>query len=127
MISTEVLNAVEADLFANFRTLHHRHGTGLFSVSPVMRTCNGEVCHAHPIDGSLHMTLHPADAKVVLEAGWGERHPLARGGWFERFVPRGFVLIYSPSSEADLQVVSQIIKAAIWHVGGDVAAKAIAH
>jgi hypothetical protein len=65
------------------------------------------------------MTLHPADAKIVLEAGWGERHPLARGGWFERFVPRDFVMIYSPVEECDLEIILTIIKAAVWNVSGD--------
>jgi hypothetical protein len=65
------------------------------------------------------MTLHPADAKIVLEAGWGERHPLARGGWFERFVPRDFVMIYSPVEECDLETILTIIKAAVWNVSGD--------
>jgi hypothetical protein len=68
------------------------------------------------------MTLHPADAKIVLEAGWGERHPLARGGWFERFVPRDFVMIYSPMEECDLATIVQIIKAAVWNVSGDATA-----
>ncbi|KAK4560575.1 hypothetical protein LTR86_005772 [Recurvomyces mirabilis] len=95
-----------------------KNGTGLFSTSPAKRTCNGEICHAHPSDGSMHMTLHPADAKVVLEAGWGERHPLARGGWFERFVPGGFVMIYAPHSEQDVETVMQIVKAAAWFVSG---------
>ena len=93
-----------------------KHGTGLFSVSPARSTCKGEVCHAHPSDRSLHMTLHPADAKIVLEAGWGERHPLARGGWFERFVPYGFVMVYAPRSDTEVETVLQIVKAATWHV-----------
>lgn len=48
-------------------------------------TCGGEVCHSHPSDGSLHLVLHPADVRAVLEKGWGERHPLAwddgEDGW----------------------------------------------
>ena len=64
------------------------------------------------------MTVHPADAKIVLEAGWGERHPLSRGGRFERFVPAGFVMIYAPRDEADIETVMRIIEAATWFVGG---------
>jgi hypothetical protein len=30
-----------------------------------------EICHLHPIDGSMHVTLHFADMKIVLEKGWG--------------------------------------------------------
>lgn len=66
-----------------------KHGTALFSTAPIRKTCNGEIFHVHASDGSMHMTLHPADLKTVLEAGWAERHPLARGGWFENFVPKG--------------------------------------
>lgn len=76
------------------------------------------MCHAHPSDGSLHLTLHPADAKVLLEMGWGERHPLAKGGWFRRFVPREFVLVYAPRTEGDVGVVMDVVAAAVWWVSG---------
>jgi hypothetical protein len=48
-----------------------KHCPGLFSVKKQNPKCNGEICHAHPSDGSMHMTLHPEDIKLVLEAGWG--------------------------------------------------------
>jgi hypothetical protein len=95
-----------------------KHGTGLFARHPVVRTCRGEICHVHPSDGSLHLSLHPADAKLVLERGWGERHPLARGGWFRRFVPREFVMVYAPRDEKEVGVVVTIVCAAAWWVGG---------
>ena len=41
------------------------------------------------------MNLHPDDAMVVLEKGWGERHPLARGGWMKQYVPREFTSKFS--------------------------------
>ncbi len=81
------------------------------------RTCNGEACHAHPSDGSLHLTLHPDDARLVLARGRGERHPLARGGWLARFVPPGFVMVYAPRDAAELAAVRDIVKAAVWWVG----------
>ncbi|KAL2845703.1 hypothetical protein BJY01DRAFT_177872 [Aspergillus pseudoustus] len=83
-------------------------------------TCNGEVCHSHPSDGSLHLTLHPADVKVVIERGWGQRHPLARDDWWwvTRFVPAGFVMIYAPRNAEELKCVIEIIRAAAWWVGG---------
>lgn len=95
-----------------------KHGTGLFSLSPVKRTCRGEICHAHPSDGSMHMTLHPADAQIVMEAAWGERHPLARGGWFERFVPGGFVMVYAPTKQEDVETLMRIVEAAALWVSG---------
>jgi hypothetical protein len=48
-----------------------KHCPGLFSIKKANPAGNGEVCHAHPSDGSMHMTLHPEDIKTVLEAGWG--------------------------------------------------------
>ncbi|CEN62827.1 hypothetical protein ASPCAL09456 [Aspergillus calidoustus] len=83
-------------------------------------TCNGEVCHSHPSDGSLHLTLHPADVELVIERGWGQRHPLARDDWWwvTRFVPAGFVMIYAPRDADELKCVVEIIRAAAWWVGG---------
>ncbi|KAK7715490.1 hypothetical protein SLS57_006877 [Botryosphaeria dothidea] len=95
-----------------------KHGTGLFSRSPLTRTCRGEVCHVHGSDGSLHMTLYPADAKLVIEKGWGERHPIARGGFFSRFVPKHFVMVYAPRDEEEVEVVARIVGAAVWWVSG---------
>ena len=95
-----------------------KHGTGLFSLSPAKSTCKGEICHAHPSDGSMHLTLHPADVKTVLEAGWGERHPIARGGWFERFVPSGFLMVYAPRDAGEVEILLKIVRAAAWFVSG---------
>ena len=95
-----------------------KNGTALFTRSPAKLTCRGEVCHAHPSDGSMHMNLHPADARIVLEAGWAERHPLARGGFFARFVPSTFLMVYAPTTEEQLKTVLEIVKAAAWYVSG---------
>ncbi|PWY89727.1 hypothetical protein BO70DRAFT_392941 [Aspergillus heteromorphus CBS 117.55] len=87
------------------------------------RTCNGEVCHAHPSDGSLHLTLHPADVKLVIERGWAQRHPLTRESWwwcYMRTVPTGFVMVYAPRNEAELACVLEIIRAAAWWAEGSV-------
>jgi len=95
-----------------------KYSSGLFASTPITRTCGGEICHAHPSDGSMHLTLHPSDAKVMIENGWGERHPLARGGWCRRFVPKEFVLIYAPRDDAEVEVVIKIVAASIWWVSG---------
>ncbi|CRK22207.1 hypothetical protein BN1708_017932, partial [Verticillium longisporum] len=74
-----------------------KHGLGLFARHPVNVTCNGEVCHVHDSDHSLHMTLHPDDIAEVLRKGWGQRHPLARKGWFGAMpVPEEFLMVYAP-------------------------------
>jgi hypothetical protein len=95
-----------------------KHSTGLFTSVPITRTCGGEICHAHPSDGSMHLTLHPADTNLILENGWGERHPLARGGWCRRFVPKEFVLVYAPRDQAEVDIVMRIVAASIWWVSG---------
>jgi hypothetical protein len=74
-----------------------------------------EIAHAHKIDGSLHLTLHPADVKAVIERGWGQRHPLAgRGPW----VPSGFVIVYAPRNPEERKTVMEIIRAGCWWVSG---------
>jgi len=102
-----------------------KHGPGLFIVpggawgeQTLLQRCGGEVCHAHPSDGSLHLTLHPADEATVLRAGWGELHPLAKGGWLSRFVPARFMMVYAPRTSEELETVIRIVKAAAWWVGG---------
>lgn len=80
----------------------------------------GEICHSYPEDGSMHLKLHPADVKMVLESGWGERQPRAMTDWWWKCftgAPTGDTLIYAPQSEQELIVVTEIIRAAIWWVG----------
>ncbi|KAK4506990.1 hypothetical protein PRZ48_000724 [Zasmidium cellare] len=97
-----------------------KHGTGLFSKSPATKTCRGEIVHLHGSDGSMHLTLHPSDAKVVLEAGWGERHPLAGvfKRWFLPQLPVGFIMLYAPQTDDEVEVVLKVIAAAAAFVHG---------
>jgi len=96
-----------------------KNGLALFANNAINVTCRGEICHVHHSDQSLHMNLHPDDAKIVLEKGWGERHPLARGGWLGSYVPREFVMVYAPRDGAELDVVCQIVEAAGFWVSGE--------
>lgn len=96
-----------------------KKGLALFALNPLNSTCRGEICHVHHIDRSLHLNLHPLDAKVVLERGWGQRHPLAKGGWLSRFVPREFLMIYAPRNMDECEVVARIVEAAAWWVTGE--------
>jgi len=95
-----------------------KRGLALFARHPINTTCRGEICHVHDSDRSLHMNLHPDDAKAVLENGWGERHPLSKGGWMKKYVPREFVMVYAPRNEKELSVVCRIIEAAGFWVTG---------
>ena len=63
-----------------------------------------EFAHVHP-DGSLHASLHPETARAAVEAGWAVPHPWSdqRPGW------EGFVMIYTPASADELEVVFQLV------------------
>jgi hypothetical protein len=79
-----------------------KHGFALFARHPLNVCGNGEVCHIHSSDRSLHLNLHPDDIKEVLEKGWGQRHPMAWEGWVRSPVPRTFTMIYAPRGESSL-------------------------
>jgi Family of unknown function (DUF5519) len=96
-----------------------KKGIALFAVRPLNSTCRGEICHVHYSDRSLHLNLHPQDAKVILESGWGQRHPLAKGGWMSKYVPKEFVMVYAPRDTDEVEVVARIIEAAAWWVMGE--------
>ncbi|KAI2635301.1 hypothetical protein GGS21DRAFT_75002 [Xylaria nigripes] len=94
-----------------------KHGIGLFARYPLNNTCQGEVCHVHNSDHSLHLNLHLDDAKEVIEKGWGQRHPLtSRPFLFKMPVPRQFTMVYAPRTRDELEVICQIIEAAGWWV-----------
>ena len=63
-----------------------------------------EVAHVHP-DGSLHASLPPDRAREAVAAGWAIPHPWAdqRPGW------EGFVMLYTPETMAEVDVVFGLI------------------
>ncbi len=63
-----------------------------------------EFAHIHP-DGSLHASLDPDLAAEAVENGWAVPHPWSekRQGW------EGFVMIYTPTSMEELNVVYQLV------------------
>lgn len=89
------LAVTHPDSFRIGQSCFEKRGLALFARDPINATCRGEICHIHHLEGSMHMNLHPDDAMVVLEKGWGERHPLARGGWMKQYVPREFTSKFS--------------------------------
>ncbi|KAK5462743.1 hypothetical protein LTS15_002455 [Exophiala xenobiotica] len=70
-----------------------------------------EVAHAHPAEGSLHVWLSEADAKVVVQSGWGQRFPLPG-------TPKGWIMVYAPRTMEEVDVVERIVKAGIAWVSG---------
>ncbi|KAH7022844.1 hypothetical protein EDB80DRAFT_22163 [Ilyonectria destructans] len=102
--------------FGTERSCLEKHGLALFARHPLQTTCQGEICHVHDSDHSMHMCLHPDDIKQVLDKGWGQRHPLAwRSRLLKSPVSADFVMIYAPRDDQELQVVCNIIQAAIWY------------
>ncbi|KIX09763.1 uncharacterized protein Z518_00844 [Rhinocladiella mackenziei CBS 650.93] len=70
-----------------------------------------EIAHAHPAEGSLHVWLGQADAKIVVEKGWGMRFPLV-------FVDKGWTMVYAPRTMAEVDVVEHIVQAGIANITG---------
>lgn len=72
-----------------------------------------EFAHIHP-DGSLHAPLPYERALEVAEKGWGERHPWAdeRDGW------DGLVMLFTPQSMTELEIIFQLIVESYNHVTG---------
>jgi hypothetical protein len=68
-----------------------------------------EFAHVHPAsDGSFHMILSEGDCARVLEAGWGELHPLAELG---KITPTA-LLVYAPRDDEEIETVLAIAQAA---------------
>ncbi|KAK2610697.1 hypothetical protein N8I77_004107 [Diaporthe amygdali] len=121
------LSAAHAAKFGIATSCIEKHGFALFARHPVNVCGNGEVCHIHNSDRSMHMNLHPDDIAEVLGKGWGQRHPMAWGKGQETArgarawmmprspLPETFVLVYAPRDETDLRVVLKIIESAIWY------------
>ncbi|KAI8658407.1 hypothetical protein NCS55_01116900 [Fusarium keratoplasticum] len=94
-------------------------GPALFIASdgplhPVAWWARKEITHMHASDGSMHLNLAPKDAKLVLERGWGQRHPLSG-----RMLYTGLLMIYAPRGEEELEVVKRITKASIRFMLGE--------
>lgn len=81
---------------------------------PLAQISQGEIAHIHPADGSMHMIFSPSDAKQVIEKGWGERHPLAGSPKFN--LPDTYLLIYAPRNEQEVDVINQLLCAAVQHI-----------
>lgn len=73
-----------------------------------------EFAHIHP-DGSLHASLSPELAVEAVGAGWAIHHPWAdqRPGW------EGFVMIYTPGTRDEMEVVFRLILGSYSFVTGD--------
>ena len=95
---------------------------------PMFHTLGCEIVHPHKVDGSLHCMLHPEDIEMVISAGWGERHSIARADpwwmfWFFATesrppIPEHLCFLYAPRSEYEVCVVAEIVEAGVKFVTG---------
>ena len=66
-----------------------------------------EFAHLHPgYDGSLHLALPPEHAADLVAHGWGTPHP-----WAGTRLTAGFVLLFGPRDESELEVVAGVVAA----------------
>ncbi|KAE8363920.1 fungal-specific transcription factor domain-containing protein [Aspergillus caelatus] len=80
--------------------------------NPEAAAVGHEIAHAHPADNSLHVLLSPADARTVNEAAWGLRFAVPS------MVPLGWIMVYAPRNSEEVDIVSQVVRAAIqWTTG----------
>ncbi|MEM6767121.1 MAG: hypothetical protein AAF824_21430 [Bacteroidota bacterium] len=75
------------------------------------KSCNAfmigtEFAHFHPHpDYSMHLGLPEDDAKVIINKGWGEWHPLIRRG----FLPPNIIMMYAPRDQEEFEVAKFIL------------------
>ena len=72
-----------------------------------------EFAHLHP-DGSLHASLEPDLAMKAVQTGWAIAHPWSnqREGW------EGFVMIYTPTTVEELDIVLELVARSYSYVTG---------
>ncbi|KAI1090336.1 hypothetical protein F5B19DRAFT_327371 [Rostrohypoxylon terebratum] len=82
----------------------------------VGRGTTGEFAHVHG-EGSTHVTLSPVDASQLIAKGWAERHGMSGvGGTRWGMAPWGYVLIYAPRDEGELEVWREVLLAGARYV-----------
>ena len=72
-----------------------------------------EFAHLHP-DGSLHASLPSELADKAIEAGWAVHHPWAG----KKRGLEGFVMLYSPQTEDEMDVVFQLVEESYLFITG---------
>ena len=100
------------------RSVLERRGDAIFAADTiktptVAARSRGEITHIHESEGSAHAMLSYADCREVIRKGWGERHPLSGS-----IIPLGYIFLYAPESDADIEVVKSIMNAAISFMTG---------
>lgn len=102
-----------------------RHTDAMWLLDDIARApeavqVKGELSHIHGEgDHSLHVVLSPSDAKEVIDAGWGQRHPFAGftpfGGAIVN-LPATYMHVYAPRNQEEIDVVMEIVRAGMRHM-----------
>lgn len=82
------------------------------TINPMAHKIFYEVAHVHPKDNSLHFYVSPKDAKTVVSRCWGQRFPVT---WL---APPSWIMVYAPRDEMELEVVKEIVRAAVCYAVG---------
>ncbi|KIW32324.1 uncharacterized protein PV07_03878 [Cladophialophora immunda] len=125
-----------SDILEERLSLYEKHNPALFVREEVLAnkdpaapkpsstayTARGECGHIHP-DYSIHLYLSPADARLIIEKGWGERHRLskpktARFTFENAHVADTYLMIYGPRDTDEVEVVRKILQNSIRFMSG---------
>ena len=80
-----------------------------------------EFAHLHPAhDGSLHLALPAARAADLVVHGWGVPHP-----WAGTRLSAGFVMLFGPRDEAELETVAGVVTEAYEYASGRAATRPV--
>ncbi|EXJ66803.1 uncharacterized protein A1O5_09998 [Cladophialophora psammophila CBS 110553] len=131
-------NAVtqNSELLEERLSLYEKHNPALFVREEVLLnadsaapkppqtayTARGECGHVHP-DYSIHLYLSPADARLIIEKGWGERHRLSKPktsmvNFENAHVGDTYLMIYGPRDEDEIEIVRKILQSSIRFMTG---------
>ena len=71
-----------------------------------------EIFHLHDSEGSGHGVFSKADAVLIIQKAWGEKHPLSG---MALGIPESYLIIYAPRNEEEIKVVEMLARAAARH------------
>ncbi|KAI1206621.1 uncharacterized protein F4807DRAFT_227720 [Annulohypoxylon truncatum] len=81
-----------------------------------IKNLRGEFAHPHG-EGSTHLVLSLVDAAAAIDSGWAERHRMSGVG---NLIPWGFVMIYAPRDDYELEIWKEfIVASARYALGGE--------
>lgn len=95
------------------REVGHVHSDCEYSVHLVLAPQDCKLGSSHSLQG-FHLIMTSLVVCIVIERGWGERHPIA--GAIK--LPKEYMFVYAPRDDTELVVVAQIMRAAVGFMTG---------